>query len=205
MGRPDRIVAAQSIAVVVATPTERAAPGRLVVTADSVSGSIGDPALDASVIDAARALVVGNEPARLAWFEGGNAESGALVFLDPLRDPDIHIVLFGAGHVGRALVALLAGIPCHVTWVDERESEFPADVPANVSVVVTDMPESEVAAAPAGAYFLVMTHSHPLDQALAEAILRRGDFAYFGLIGSKSKRRRFERRMAARGIGGAFQ
>jgi xanthine dehydrogenase accessory factor len=108
--------------------------------------------------------------------------------------------LFGAGHVGRALVALLAGIPCHVTWVDERESEFPADVPANVSVVVTDMPESEVAAAPTGAYFLVMTHSHPLDQALAEAILRRGDFAYFGLIGSKSKRRQFERRMAARGI-----
>src|SRR5262249_6092320 len=49
-------------------------------------------------------------------------------------------------------------------------------------------------------YFLVMTHSHPLDQALAEAILERSDFAYFGLIGSLSKRRQFERRMAARGI-----
>ena len=50
------------------------------------------------------------------------------------------------------------------------------------------------------AYFLVMTHSHPLDQAVAEAILKRADFAYFGLIGSLSKRRQFERRMAARGI-----
>ena len=57
-----------------------------------------------------------------------------------------------------------------------------------------------MAAAPAGAYFLVMTHSHALDQSLAEAILARGDFAYFGLIGSATKRRQFERRMAARGV-----
>ena len=52
----------------------------------------------------------------------------------------------------------------------------------------------------AASYFLVMTHSHPLDQALAEAILRRADFRYFGLIGSLTKRRQFERRLAARGI-----
>ena len=70
----------KSIAVVVATPAECAAPGRLVVTADCVSGSIGDPALDASVVAAARALVVGDEPARLARFEGGGVESGAQRF-----------------------------------------------------------------------------------------------------------------------------
>ena len=110
------------------------------------------------------------------------------------------IVLFGAGHVARALVGVLAGIGCRVTWIDERESEFPTVVPANVKLVVTDTPESEVAAASDDAYFLVMTHSHSIDQALAEAILRRGGFAYFGLIGSQSKRRQFERRMAERGI-----
>src|SRR5262249_55111735 len=78
--------------------------------------------------------------------------------------------------------------------------EFPAEVPGNVTVIATDMPEAEVVAAPQGAYFLVMTHSHPLDQALAEAILQRGGYAYFGLIGSVSKRRQFERRMVERGI-----
>ena len=62
------------------------------------------------------------------------------------------------------------------------------------------MPEDEVAAAPRDAYFLVMTHSHPLDEALSECILRRGDFAYFGLIGSVSKRRQFEKRLEARGM-----
>lgn len=65
--------------------------------------------------------------------------------------------------------------------------------------MVTDTPEAEVATVPAGAYFLVMTHSHPQDEALAERILARGDFAYFGLIGSASKRRQFERRLEARG------
>ena len=72
--------------------------------------------------------------------------------------------------------------------------------PGNVRIAVTDVPEAEVTAAPEGAYFLVMTHSHALDQALAECILRRGRFAYFGLIGSASKRGQFERRMAQRGI-----
>ncbi len=190
----------QRVAAVVATPAERAAPGRLLVTSDHAIGSIGDSALDARVVAAARSLLADDGPARLARFDAGAGEPGTVVFLDPLRDSDFEIVLFGAGHVARALVGVLAGIGCRVTWIDERESEFPTVVPANVKLVVTDTPESEVAAASDDAYFLVMTHSHSIDQALAEAILRRGGFAYFGLIGSQSKRRQFERRMAERGI-----
>ncbi|TFG85308.1 MAG: xanthine dehydrogenase accessory protein XdhC, partial [Hyphomicrobiales bacterium] len=45
---------------------------------------------------------------------------------------------------------------------------------------------------------VVMTHSHALDYAITEAALRRGDLAYVGLIGSRTKRRRFERWFAAR-------
>ena len=186
-------------AAVVAMPTDRASPGRLIVTADSVVGTLDDDILDAAVTEAARALLESGEGARIARLPARERQDVS-VFLDPLRDPGFNVVLFGAGHVGRALVALLAGLPCRVTWVDERETEFPAGTPANTTVVVTDTLDAEVAAAPAGAYFLVMTHSHPLDQSLAEAILERADFAYFGLIGSLSKRRQFERRMAARGI-----
>jgi xanthine dehydrogenase accessory factor len=94
----------------------------------------------------------------------------------------------------------MAELPCRITWVDSRDAAFPADVPANTTVVATDVPEAEVDAAPKGVYFLVMTHSHPLDQALTERILHRADFAYFGLIGSLSKRHQFERRLLARGI-----
>ncbi|MBK8738741.1 MAG: xanthine dehydrogenase accessory protein XdhC [Betaproteobacteria bacterium] len=121
-------------------------------------------------------------------------------FFDPVLPADFHIVLFGAGHVGRALVPILGGIPCRVTWVDTRDDAFPVVVPDNVETVLTDAPAVEVAAAAPGSYFLVMTHSHALDEELSERILRRGDFAHFGLIGSGSKRRQFERRLAARGI-----
>ncbi|MFC4431777.1 xanthine dehydrogenase accessory protein XdhC [Cupriavidus respiraculi] len=115
--------------------------------------------------------------------------------------PDaMHVVLFGAGHVGHALVRVLGTLPCTVHWVDERDTLFPPGLPANVTAEATDTAEAVVDAAPPGSYFLVMTHSHALDQALCERIFRRTDFAYFGLIGSKTKRARFEHRMAEHGI-----
>ena len=121
--------------------------------------------------------------------------------IDPWRAYRPHLLLFGAGHVGAALVRSLADLPCRVTWVDERDDIFPAAVPANVKTEVTDTPEAIVDEAAPGSSFLVMTHSHALDQRLAEAILRRGDAGWFGLIGSKTKRMLFERRLQERGIG----
>lgn len=119
---------------------------------------------------------------------------------DRLAPDEMHVVLFGAGHVGQALITVLGTLPCRVHWVDERDTLFPAGLPANVVTEATDTAEAVVDDAPPGSYFLVMTHSHALDQVLCERILRRTDFAYFGLIGSKTKRARFEHRMAAHGI-----
>lgn len=169
---------------------------RLVVTADSQVGTLGHPAYDANALTVARKVLAGAVPAGLAVLEGPPTIE---VFVDAVRVPDFAIVLFGAGHVGRAVVRVLAGLDCHVQWIDTRDDAFPATVPDNATCVATDAPDAEVAAAPSGAYFLVMTHSHPQDEALAERILARDDFAYFGLIGSVSKRRQFERRLEARG------
>jgi xanthine dehydrogenase accessory factor len=110
-------------------------------------------------------------------------------------------MLFGAGHVGAAVVRLLADLPCRVTWVDEREDLFPAALPHNVVAEATDLPEALVRAAAPGTSFLVMTHDHALDQRLAEAILRRpAQRDWFGLIGSDTKRKQFEHRLRDRGI-----
>ncbi len=115
--------------------------------------------------------------------------------------PLFTLQLYGAGHVGRAIVHLLAGINCQVQWIDERESEFPAEPsPAHIQRLCVEPVVAEVAHAPACAYYLVLTHSHDLDLALTQAILARGDFAYFGLIGSRTKRARFEHRLHQRGI-----
>lgn len=116
------------------------------------------------------------------------------------HDAPMHVVLFGAGHVGHALVRLLGSLPCVVQWVDERDELFPDETPANVQVEATDTPAALVERAPPGAYFVVMTHNHALDFELTMRILRRRDFAWFGLIGSQTKRVKFERRLVARGI-----
>lgn len=122
------------------------------------------------------------------------------IFIEVNRSDDIELTLFGAGHVGRAIVKAMADLPVRIRWVDSREEEFPAEIPGKVEVICTDTPEAEVEAAGSGGYFLVMTHEHGLDQRLCEAILKRDDFAYFGLIGSSSKRRMFETRMQRRGM-----
>ena len=45
-----------------------------------------------------------------------------------------------------------------------------------------------------------MTHSHQLDLEICEGVLRRGDFAYLGLIGSVTTRARFVRRLRIKGV-----
>ncbi|MCA3222687.1 MAG: xanthine dehydrogenase accessory protein XdhC [Burkholderiales bacterium] len=138
----------------------------------------------------------------------GTATVAGTIAIDPptpsftltLRGAVLPVLLFGAGHVGRALVQALAPLPVAVTWIDERAREFPAVVPANVRVEITDAPLAEAAAAAPGSAFVVATHLHSLDEALAEAALRRGDAAWLGVIGSAAKRQRFERRLGARGL-----
>ena len=123
-----------------------------------------------------------------------------------MAPPRFHLQLYGAGHVGRAIAALLATLDVEVDWIDEREEEFPEAVvagqpwPAHIRKLCVDAVEDEVRHAPPGAYFLVLTHNHDLDLRITDAILRRGDFAYCGLIGSKTKRMRFIHRFEQRGI-----
>ncbi len=103
------------------------------------------------------------------------------------------VLMFGAGHVGQALARALAPLPLRLRWIDGRAEEFGPTIPDGVEAVVTDAWEGEIARAPAGAACLVLTHSHALDARITAAALERGDLAYVGLIGSRSKRRRFER------------
>ncbi|ERI33992.1 xanthine dehydrogenase accessory protein XdhC [Alcaligenes nematophilus] len=122
------------------------------------------------------------------------------VWMEDLPPPPLTILLFGAGHVGEALVQILGTLPCRVLWIDERPELFPAQVPSNVSLEITDIPDALIEQAPTNSYFLVMTHNHGLDLALCQKILRRPDTAYVGLIGSMTKRRQFERRLQQRGM-----
>lgn len=162
-----------------------------------------DGAPGAALFDEAGARIAGLAAPSFARDRGTHVmqdPEGRRWLVDAIIAPRAHLVLFGAGHVGAAIVRALADLPCTVCWVDERDDMFPAAVPANVTVEATDVPEALVASAPEGASYLVMTHSHALDQRLAEAIMARTGVGWFGLIGSQTKRKQFEHRLRDKGV-----
>jgi xanthine dehydrogenase accessory factor len=127
--------------------------------------------------------------------------SGELTFLERLDDELPALWLYGAGHVGQALARILMELPLRLTWIDSRAELFPTTIAAGVRVLNDSDPVTSVSAAPVGAHFLVMTHSHTLDYDLCHAVLRRNDIASLGLIGSMSKAARFRSRLARDGLG----
>lgn len=122
------------------------------------------------------------------------------VLFESFASNRINIMLFGAGHVGHAIIPMLAGLPVRVQWVDEREALFPPTQYNNVEYVVSDCPSDEVASMPANSYYIVLTHNHQRDFDIASAILKRQDFAHLGLIGSDTKWKRFKQRFEHRGM-----
>lgn len=202
--------------------TPRETGTRMVVAEDAVLGTIGGGHLELLAITAAREglqrAVFAPQDLDLPLGPALGQCCGGRVVLRlqglsetsladwPAPQPRFFLQLHGAGHVGRAIVRLLADIDCRVQWVDEREDEFPpltGAEPPHIERVCVDTPEAEVALAPPGAFYLVMTHRHDLDERITEAVLRRGDFGYCGLIGSGTKRTRFLHRFEARGLSGA--
>jgi xanthine dehydrogenase accessory factor len=120
--------------------------------------------------------------------------SGQLILREPLDRQFPAVWLYGGGHVGQALARMLRELPLRLTWIDSR-----AELRAK-GVRHEPDPVASVSEAPVGAYFLVMTHSHPLDFALCHEVLQRDDFAWLGLIGSKSKSARFRSRLRREGL-----
>jgi xanthine dehydrogenase accessory factor len=139
----------------------------------------------------------------LSPLAGERGSASAIEIRERMNAPAQALWLFGAGHVGRALAQALLPLGFDMTWVDGRAGQLPEPPLRGVKQLALAMPELAVDEAPPGAIFLVMTHSHPLDEAICEAVLRRQDFSYLGLIGSATKRARFVKRLRQAGIPGA--
>lgn len=184
--------------------TPRDSGTKMLVTRSGCYATIGGGHLEYKAMELAREMLArGERQLRIERFNLG-ASLGqccggmATLMLEPVVQDRHHLVLFGAGHVAKALVSVLAGLPFRITWIDEREDEFPARLPEGVTRVVSDDPVGEVDDQPANSFYLVMTHNHQLDFELAARILKRGDARYFGMIGSRTKRKRFEYRLRER-------
>lgn len=201
-GRPAVLVTL--LAVRGSTPRE--AGCKMVVTEAGTDGTIGGGNLEFQSVAAARAMLAdgGASPQVKAFPLGpalGQCCGGhASVLFEAVRPAAWRIALFGAGHVGRALVSALAPLDCRITWIDPRAEAFPADPLPHVERRLAPSPASVVASLPAGTQVLVMTHDHALDLAIVAEALPRPDLPFVGLIGSETKRARFVARLARRGL-----
>jgi xanthine dehydrogenase accessory factor len=183
----------------------REAGTRMWVGAAEARGTIGGGNLEYTALKIAREMLLSGEKQRERRFALGDAlgqccgGSVTLVFtLKEIEEQDekTHsIFLFGAGHVGKEVAHIFGRLPCRLTWIDPRPDVFAAAVAPNTKVVIEEEPAWMVDEAPAGASYLVMTHSHALDLELVERILRRRDAAFVGLIGSETKAAKFRSRL----------
>ncbi len=186
--------------------TPREAGAKMVVSAEGIAGTIGGGNLEHQCEAAARAMLAeGADGVHTRDFplgpELGQCCGGHVsVLFEIIRPPRLHVALFGAGHVGKALVKLLADLPCRVTWIDSRPEALPANLPATVVPLRITQPAQAVDALPAGTVVVIMTHDHQLDFDIAAAALRRPDLRAVGLIGSDTKRARFSGRLLRQGL-----
>ena len=222
-------LARQPAVWVVVASTQGSAPREagawMAVFGDAVVGTIGGGHVEYQAIARARALLAAPSPAaqplaavRFALgpalgqccggvmhlrFEPVTARDGPALAkrLDSNLTP---VALFGGGHVGQALVRVLAPLPFHITWIDSRDGVFPPDMPERVVCEQSEPVQAAVSGLVTDSRVLIMSFSHAEDLDVLAACLKRqrekADLPYIGLIGSQTKWATFQHRLQARGF-----
>lgn len=189
-------------------------PGaKMVITADDQFDTLGGGQLEFNLVNKARALLAEHagssktlqliEKIPLAAKAGQCCGGSVSVLLEVFILAQQPVVVFGAGHVARALMQILGGLPRQVIWVDNRAEQFPQaeELAANIDCRLLDNPVDIVAQLPAGSELIILTHNHQLDYDLLRAALQRDDFRFTGCIGSATKTERFRMRLGHEGFG----
>ncbi|HED13394.1 MAG TPA: xanthine dehydrogenase accessory protein XdhC [Gammaproteobacteria bacterium] len=178
---------------------------KMVITREQSFASIGGGNLEFQAINRARCMLEERGPAQvlehvLLGADLGQCCGGSTSLLfERLQPTQVRIALFGAGHIGQALLPILATLPVQLFWIDERTELLQLSGLPNINQI-SEAPIPWISQLPAGVFYLVMTHSHALDLVIVEAVLQRGDAAFLGLIGSVTKSRRFRLQLRQKGF-----
>ncbi|MCT4332899.1 xanthine dehydrogenase accessory protein XdhC [Paracoccus sp. YLB-12] len=187
--------------------TPRDAGAEMFVAADRVTGTIGGGQLEYMAIDRARQMLARGETEASMDIplgpEIGQCCGGRVQLLldrqGPTPEAHPKVLIFGAGHVGRALALALQPLPVHARLIDTRPEELAQAAPG-LDTLLTALPEAQIRAADSGTAVVIVTHDHALDFLLAAESLARNDLAYVGMIGSATKRAQFSRFARDRGL-----
>lgn len=193
--------------------TPRDHSSKMVITQEETFDTIGGGHLEFLVMQKAREIISTNAGTTKIEQEihhfplgaslGQCCGGSATVLIETFAACQFHVGIFGAGHVAKSIVTILAGLNCKVSWVDSRADEFPADIPANVNKIVAREPCDELEDLPNGSDILILTHNHQLDFELCLTALKRNrnplqQLRSIGLIGSETKALRFHKRLTDR-------
>lgn len=191
------------------------------VTMDNTQGTIGGGALEHQAIAQARQLLETHASERTVKVPLGPGlgqccgGSVTLHYTYAKRAIDLEITspstsfnnnnprhvlwLWGAGHVGRAVVRHCPAALAEITWIDSAANRFPPHIEPHVEPIPASNMPHLARHAPSDAHHLIFTYSHDIDLALCAALLKRGA-ASIGLIGSATKWHRFQKRLIAMGL-----
>lgn len=193
--------------------TPRDHSSKMVITGEETFDTIGGGHLEFLVMKKAREIIKTNAGTNKVEQEihhfplgaslGQCCGGSATVLIETFAACQFHVGIFGAGHVAKSIVTILAGLNCKVSWIDSRADEFPQEIPANVKKIVASEPCDELEDLPSGSDVLILTHNHQLDFDLCLRALKRNrnplnQLRSIGLIGSETKALRFQKRLMDR-------
>ena len=193
--RADPFAVATVISTTGSTPRDGSA--KMVVTRDKSYDTIGGGQFEFKVIAAAREMLKTPVPAQkidhfpLATKAGQCCGGSVTVLIESFPVTAMRLAVFGAGHVARALMQLLAQCDARIDWVDSREGQLPDEVSGNVKLVLEEDPVNHIRELSSEHRAMILTHDHALDYRLTMALLAETDIDYIGLIGSETKAKRF--------------
>lgn len=180
----------------------------MVVTDTEIRGTIGGGQLEYMAIDRARSMLRKGEMQtemdiplgpEIGQCCGGRVQLDLTrITQEPAAVQYPHVLIFGAGHVGRALGHALKLLPLRPIVIDQRPEEIA--LAPDLETRLSALPEADLRHAPPGSSYIIVTHDHALDFLLAAEALKRPDAPYIGMIGSATKRAQFRRFAASQGI-----
>ncbi|MFT5840058.1 MAG: xanthine dehydrogenase accessory factor [Flavobacteriales bacterium] len=188
--------------------TPRNGGTKMLVCDDSEFDTIGGGHLEFEVIKQARHLLADDTTTQkvehypLSSKLGQCCGGATNVLFEVFTGHTQHIAIYGAGHVSKALVPILAQLPLQISWIDNRQDMLDdiakKTLPNNVKLVSSEYPAETIANLPRKSWVMIMTHNHQLDFEIVEAALMREDISFVGMIGSDTKARRFRTRLVHR-------
>ena len=170
---------------------------KFLYTHNNFYSSSDDKKLSNFVEENASKLMKNYQSPRIVEFEDESGFKSEICLEKSASSELLPVVIFGAGHISRALMPIITNLPVKLIWIDDRQEQFDkyqGDT-SQIKIICDEFVES-VSDLPDDIYCLVITYSHKIDFEICEKMIIQNNFSYLGMIGSSIKGRKFRDRFA---------